>query len=102
MRRYVKTRETTMIRYSSLILVAALGSACALAQENPYSTELKQVYNGIKNNLMKAAEKMPEDKYGFKASPDVRPFGQLIAHIADSQTRGCAGVKGEQKTPGAA
>jgi uncharacterized damage-inducible protein DinB len=51
---------------------------------------LKTAYNGIKDNLTKAAEKMPEDQYGFKASPDIRTFGALIGHVADTQARFCA------------
>ena len=44
---------------------------------------------------------MPEENYGFKPTPEVRSFGQLIGHIADSQTRTCAAVKGETKTASA-
>ena len=55
---------------------------------------LKGAYNNIKTNLTKAAEKMPDDQYGFKASPDIRTFGALIAHIADAQGRTCAAVAG--------
>jgi len=54
---------------------------------NPLSSELKQMYNGVKNNLTNMAEKMPEEHYGFKATSDIRTFGQLIGHVADSQAR---------------
>src|SRR5579872_3168900 len=57
---------------------------------------LKGAYNGIKANLTKAAEKMPDDQYGFKASPDIRTFGALIAHIADAQGRTCGAIAGSQ------
>lgn len=88
-----------MNRYLLTILVVAAASACVTQAQttNPLSTELKQAYNNVKNNILKAAEKMPEEDYGFKATPEVRSFGQLIAHIADSQTRSCNAVKGEQK-----
>lgn len=84
-------------------LVVALALAASLViQAQPAaptpSAEIKQAYSGIKNNLTKAAEKMPEDLYSFKASPDVRTFGALIAHIADSQTRTCNAVLGESKS----
>jgi hypothetical protein len=74
---------------ASLVLAAALHAQPA--------AELKQAYTGIKNNLTRAAEKMPEDSYDFKASPDIRTFGALIGHIADSQMRTCSGVNGEMK-----
>jgi uncharacterized damage-inducible protein DinB len=52
------------------------------------------MYTGVKNNLTKMAEKMPEEHYGFKATADVRTFGQLIGHVADSQARTCSAVLG--------
>jgi hypothetical protein len=96
--------KTKVTRYRSIMLIAALGCAFAAQAQNAnqLSTEVKQLYTGIKTNLMKAAEKMPEADYGFKATPDVRPFGQLVAHVADSQMRGCSAVKGEKVSPNAA
>ena len=92
------------MRFHSILLIAAVGCVCTLQAQNAntYSTEVKQLYTGIKNNLMKAAEKMPEENYTFKATPEVRPFGQLVAHVADSQMRGCAAIKGEKVSPNAA
>jgi hypothetical protein len=85
-----------MNRILVVALSAAIGGLALQAQPSP-SAEIKQAYNRIKNNLTKAAEKMPEDQYGFKASPDIRTFGALIAHIADAQTGTCNAVLGEPK-----
>ena len=60
------------------------------------------MYNGVKNNLLKMAEKMPEEHYAFKATADVRTFGALIGHVADSQARTCSTVNGEAKNLNAA
>src|SRR5271156_6095674 len=87
-----------MIRFSFVVLAAA----CGLSAQDPLSTEAKQAYTNVKNNLLKAADKMPEDGYAFKATPDVRIFGQLIAHVADSQTRNCSAATGTPKTGDAA
>ena len=78
-------------------LTAVLICAAPLCAENPLVGETKQAYAAAKNNLIKAAEKMPADGYDFKASPDVRTFGALIGHIADSQTRSCSAAKGDVK-----
>lgn len=43
----------------------------------------------------KAAEQMSEEDYAFKPTPEVRSFGQLLAHVADSNYFFCATVKGE-------
>ncbi len=81
----------------TLTIAAALASAGVLPAQNPLSTEAKQAYNAIKNNLTKMADKMPDENYNFKASPDIRTFGQLVAHVADSQMRTCSTVNGEMK-----
>ena len=57
---------------------------------NPLSAEVKGAYTNIKNNFLKAAEKMPEQHYGFKATPEVQTFAQRVAHIADANVRTCA------------
>ena len=89
-----------MKHFVAIMLTAA--GACALQAQNPLSTELKGGYTGIKNNLLKMAEKMPEENYSFKPTPDIRTFGQLVGHIADSQMRGCSAINGEPKQAGAA
>ncbi len=91
-----------MKRYSLMLLaVAFLGSALFAQTANPLSAEVKGSYTGIKNNFLKAAEKMPEEHYGFKAAAEVQTFGQRVAHIADANVRTCAALKGEQKSVGA-
>ncbi len=78
-------------------ILAALAAGSLYAQQaTTEAAILKQAYAGIKGNLTKAAEKMPEDQYGFKASPDIRTFGALIAHVADVQARICSAAAGSK------
>ncbi|HEY8460512.1 MAG TPA: DinB family protein [Blastocatellia bacterium] len=103
-----------MNRYSTCILAVVFMAAAASAfaqqaqpapaqtNENPMSSELRQSYARIKDNLSKMAEKMPEENYGFKATADIRAFGALVAHVADSQARTCSAVNGEPKSLDAA
>lgn len=91
-----------MKRNSLAVVSILLGSAALPAQTaDPLSTELKQMYAGVKRNLTRAAEKMPDADYAFKATADIRTFGQLIGHIADSQARTCSVLSGEAKQLGA-
>ena len=46
------------------------------------SGEMLQGYQNVQRNLAEAAEKMPEEHYGFKPTPEIKPFGQLVAHVA--------------------
>ena len=92
-----------MNRYSMMMLAATFaGSVLSAQTANPLSTEVKGAYTGVKNNLIRAAEKMPEENYGYKPMPEVQTFGVRVAHIADANARTCGLVKGEQKQLGAA
>ena len=70
---------------TALIVAITGGGALIRAQGNPLSASLKQDYQIVRGYFIRAAEKMPEADYGFKPSPDVRTFGQQVAHVADDQ-----------------
>jgi hypothetical protein len=59
------------------------------------SAELKRSYTGVKNNILNAVAKMPEDGFAFKPTPDIRPFAQVIGHVTEAQTNTCSAVLGE-------
>jgi hypothetical protein len=85
-------------RFAATLFALSLAGACALqAQTNPLIAENKAAYNNVKNNLLKAADKMPEDAYSFKPTPEMQSWGQRIAHIAN-QIGTCSGMTGERKT----
>jgi len=77
-----------------------LGACCltAFAQQStpssPFVAEAKKDYAAVKNNLLKAADKMPEEGYFFQATPDVRAYGALIAHVAEVQSVACGTLLG--------
>ncbi len=87
-----------------MLTAVAFSCACTVQAQSPTAliAESKTAYNAIKTNLLKAAEKMPPEAYDFKPVPEIRSFGQLVAHIADAQTRNCSAVKGDAKTANAA
>jgi len=87
-----------MYRYA---LALALSLGCCAAQTNPLIKESRAAYDGVKNNLIKAAEKMPEDAYSFKPTPEMQTFGERMMHIAN-QIRTCSNIKGEPKQAAAA
>jgi len=80
-----------------LFLTMLAGSAALYAQSNPLTSAVKQNYNGVKNNILKAAEKMSDADYSFKAGQGSRSFGEIVTHIAEVQGVLCAGAKGETK-----
>jgi len=86
-----------MNRSAVVMLALSLAGGCALvAQTNPVIAEQKTAYTNNKNNLIKAAEKMPEDAYSFKPTPEMEAFGQRMIHIAN-QIGTCSAMSGERK-----
>lgn len=74
-------------------------ATAAVPQANPLSAHNKHLFGGAKKILIRSAEKMPEENYGFKPTDAVRTYGQIVGHVADSQYAFCAAVRGE-KNPG--
>jgi len=91
-----------------ILTLAALAAAPAIAraQAQPAAPQTFTLagngvrgYQNIQRNLLEAAEKMPDADYAFKPTPEVRPFGQLVAHVALSQFGTCAALKADPAPP---
>jgi hypothetical protein len=93
--------ETNMNRVCRIILAGMLTCACTLtlhAQDaNPITANLKGSWENIRDLLVKMADKMPEENYRFKPTPELQDFGQRMAHVVTFNMRACAQLKGEQK-----
>ena len=82
-----------------LLPVALLGQEKAPAQStppaNPITASEKGFYSFVSGAVVGAAQKMPEENYSFKPTPEVRSFGQLVGHVADPEYNFCALAAGE-------
>src|SRR5262245_51826921 len=76
--------QTSDALYSRLLSMSMADSAKAL-------------HAAIRRNLAEAAAQMPADEYGFKPTPAVRSFGQLVAHVATVNFFFCA--QADNQTP---
>jgi uncharacterized damage-inducible protein DinB len=99
----------TFVRMVVLCLLVPAGVALAqdkvaqekpaVTAENPLTSWNKIAYTRVKGILVRSAEKMPEENYGFKPVDTVRSYGQIIGHLADAQYLFCSLAIGE-KGPG--
>ena len=80
------------------LLLAALTAAVAgqaapdprADTPSPYLSEIKQYYyEAVKRNVSAMVDKMPEEHFTYKPVPEVRSFGESVAHVADAQARNC-------------
>ncbi|MFI5358380.1 MAG: DinB family protein [Opitutales bacterium] len=83
------------------LAVLALAAAPLHAQAGPASvgshavSTARNVWQPIASYITQSAEDMPADKYGYRPTPEVRSFGQLIGHVAGSQYMFCAAAIGD-------
>jgi uncharacterized damage-inducible protein DinB len=81
-----------------LPMVALLAATPASAQTGDAASlaGVRGLYESVRGYITASAEQMAEDKYSFRPTPDVRTFGEIIGHVANSQYMFCASVKGEK------
>ena len=86
------------MKCSAVVLFSLTLSAAGalMGQTIPVIAEQKTAYTNNKNNLIKAAEKMPEEAYSFKPMPEMEAFGQRMIHVAN-QIGTCSAMTGERK-----
>jgi uncharacterized damage-inducible protein DinB len=84
---------------ATCVTVLAQAPAPAVAPPNPITASEKGFYGVVSGEVIAAAEKMPEENYSFKPTPDVRSFGQLVGHVADAQYLFCSMAIGEPNAP---
>lgn len=94
--------QTTLGTRTALVALTLASATFAVAQTpaapgaNPLSAGQKMIYGYASDTVVRAAEKMPEENYAFKATPEVRSYGQIIGHMADAQYMMCSAVLGEK------
>ncbi len=75
------------------IVWAQAHEAGAAASTGP-AAEVQRSYAGVKGNILKAAEKMPAEAYGYKPTSDVRTFARVVNHVTEAQMRSCGAING--------
>ncbi len=78
----------------SLSTTAVLAQAPATPPTPGVGPEVLRSYNGLKDNILKSADKMPEDLYSYKPTPDIRVFARILTHVIEAQVRSCGIVNG--------
>jgi uncharacterized damage-inducible protein DinB len=62
---------------------------------NPLTTTLSIFRSNMQDKIMKSAEAMPESKYSYRPTKDVRSFAEILNHVADISYTLCSNAKGE-------
>jgi len=65
-------------------LLAVLVAQTAAAQTASLRENALQDWTRLKDTMMKIADAMPEQQFGFRATPPERTFGEQILHVAEA------------------
>ena len=85
---------------SVTLLAAALAQTPAPSQapqapdRRTQTGSAQATYGGVRGFILRSAEKMPAEHFTFQPTPDVRSFGQILAHIADANHLMCSPATG--------
>ena len=101
MKRMVILASSVLLLCACFVAAQAPPMGAQTPPANPLSAEVKQAADRVANNLLKMAEKMPEDLYGFQPVPEIRTFAGTLGHTIDARMRTCAGITGSGTQLGA-
>jgi uncharacterized damage-inducible protein DinB len=90
------------MRSALLVLAAILGSGLSTsiqAQNGASGTAAvstaRLLWEPMIGYITAVAEELPENKYSYKPTPEVRSFGEMFGHVAGAQYMFCAMATGE-------
>jgi uncharacterized damage-inducible protein DinB len=90
------------MRSALLVLAAILGGGLSTslkaqngaARSTAVSTA-RLLWEPVIGYITAVAEELPEGKYSFKPTPEVRSFGEMFGHVAGAQYLFCAAASGQ-------
>jgi uncharacterized damage-inducible protein DinB len=85
----------------SVLALASLAKAqiapnmpTGIAAPHPLTATLSIFSDNMQDKIIKAADMMPESKYNYRPTKDVRSFGEIVTHVADISYYLCSNMKG--------
>lgn len=89
-----------ILAFSTLAVLAAAAPVAAQEHMDPGMQHgdmvgsARTVYETVRGYLTRASEAMPDEHYGFKPTPDVRSFRELLGHVANANYSYCSAALG--------
>lgn len=91
-----------MLRFVPAAILASVLATPLAAQgttpmsENASVTAVRMFWDMMTGYVTQSAQDMPEEKYDYRPTSEVRSFGELIGHVAGAQNMICAVAMGEK------
>ena len=89
-------RSVRILSGAVALCVLSVPAAAVHAQAGGDATmaSIKATHETVKNYITRAAAQVPEDKYGYQPTKEVRTMGQLFGHIANASAMLCGTASG--------
>jgi len=84
------------MKSAALTLLFAAALSAQPAAKSPLIATSQAFFASAKNNILRSADKIPDNLWSYQPTPDVRTVAQMFAHIADGQYEFC-GMASEGK-----
>jgi len=81
-----------------LLAVLLCGQAAFGAKPTAIS-DAARLFDSVKKNILRSAESLPAENYGFTPVPEVMSWAQMLAHVADTQIRVCTRIRSSKLQP---
>jgi hypothetical protein len=75
-------KTTVLLLLTTLLFNCSWAQEIALPKKSMTSVDIAALY--IPETIIVAAKQMPEEYYTFRPTAEIRSFGELMAHIAES------------------
>src|SRR6185503_4160024 len=88
-------RSLQVLAGAIVLAALSISSAPVSAQApDPTIASVKAIYESVKGYITKSAAQVPEDKYKYQPTKEVRTMGQLFGHIANASALFCSTAGG--------
>jgi uncharacterized damage-inducible protein DinB len=77
------------MKLAAAVFLFAAGLGAQTSAKGPLVGTSQGIFSVAKNDILKSADKIPDNLWSFRPTPEVRTVGELFAHIADGQYEFC-------------
>jgi len=93
--------KNTVVLILAVLLLAAIPASAQPKPSEPATIpgSLNKMWETVEKDFISLADAMPEDKWSFKATQDVRAFGDQVKHVACANEAWGKKLRGEKNLP---
>lgn len=84
---------------AGLLLIAASSARSQAPKTADLKAEALKDWTGLKETMVKIANEMPEDKFGFKPTPPQQSYGERVLHVATANVNFLKSLGGKATPP---